>query len=51
MVFSMVNLALWRIKRRADAVPAGFIVPRWIPVAGFLFSTAFLAYQLLAGIY
>lgn len=51
MVFSLVNLALWRIKRRADTAPAGFSVPGWIPVAGFVFSTAFLAYQLLAGIY
>jgi amino acid transporter len=51
MVFSLVNLALWRIKKCTDAAPAGFSVPRWIPAAGFVSSTAFLAYQLLAGIY
>lgn len=51
MVFSLVNLALWRIKRRADAAPAGFSVPRWIPATGFVSSTAFMGYQLLAGIH
>jgi basic amino acid/polyamine antiporter, APA family len=51
MVFSLVNLALWRIKRRADTAPAGFSVPLWIPVAGFVSSTAFMAYQLLAGMH
>jgi amino acid transporter len=51
MVFSLVNLALWRIKRRADAAPAGFSVPVWIPATGFVSSTAFMAYQLLAEIY
>jgi APA family basic amino acid/polyamine antiporter len=50
MVFSMVNLALWRIKKRTDAAPAGFSVPVWIPAAGFVSSTAFMGYQLLAGI-
>ena len=51
MVFSLVNLALWRIKWRADAEPAGFSVPIWIPAAGFVSSTAFMGYQLLASIY
>ena len=50
MVFSLVNLALWRIKRRADLVPVRFSVPVWIPATGFVSSTAFMAYQLLAGI-
>ena len=31
-------------------VLAGFSVPRWIPVAGFSASLAFLGYQLLAGV-
>ena len=42
IVFSMVNLALWRIKRR-DPNPADTIVfPFWIPVAGFFISGAFV---------
>ena len=42
-VFALVNLALWRIKRR-DTGPAGLLrFPGWIPVAGFLSSVAFLA--------
>lgn len=42
-VFALVNLALWRIKRR-DTGPAGLVrFPIWVPVAGFLSSTAFLA--------
>ncbi len=51
MVFSLVNLALWRIKRRSDSPSAGFSVPVWIPAAGFVSSSAFMAYQLLAGMY
>jgi len=31
-------------------VLAGFSVPRWIPVAGFSASVAFLGYQMLAGV-
>jgi amino acid transporter len=49
MVFSLVNLALWRIKRNADSAPAGFTIPSWIPAAGFVSSSAFMGYQLLAG--
>ena len=42
IVFSMVNLALWRIKRR-DPNPVDTIVfPFWIPVAGFFISGAFV---------
>ena len=51
MVFSLVNLALWRIKQRADSPSARFGVPIWIPAAGFVSSTAFMAYQLLAGMF
>jgi len=42
IVFSMVNLALWRIKRR-DPNPVDTVVfPFWIPVAGFFVSSAFV---------
>ena len=49
MVFSLVNLSLWSIKRRADLPSAGFSVPVWVPAAGFVSSAAFMGYQLLAG--
>lgn len=46
VVFSLVNLALWRIKRR-DPRPVGIAVfPLWLPVAGCLFSLAFVLFQL-----
>ncbi|MBE9567606.1 MAG: amino acid permease [Proteobacteria bacterium] len=42
VVFSIVNLSLWRIKRR-DPHPAGVMVfPIWIPIAGFLVSFVFV---------
>ncbi len=44
IVFSLVNLALLRIKLRGDKAPEGtFIVWTWVPVAGFLISLIFLA--------
>ena len=44
-VFALVNLALWRIKskRRDDIVP--FVIPVWVPMAGFFLTTVFLLYQ------
>ena len=50
VVFAMINLALWKIQRNQDLPQAGFSVPRWIPVAGFAASVAFLGYQLLAAV-
>jgi amino acid transporter len=51
VVFSLVNLALIRIKRRDPRPPGIWCVPAWIPVAGLLASGAFLALELyrLAG--
>ena len=44
-VFALVNLALWRIKRRAPR-PAGVpVFPRWVPLAGFLASVGFVAIE------
>jgi amino acid transporter len=46
LVFSLVNLSLWRIKRR-DPRPLGISVfPLWLPVAGFCFSFGFALFQL-----
>jgi len=51
IVFSLVNLALWRIKRR-DPNPVNIIVfPLWIPIAGFFVSCAFVLSNLLHYIY
>jgi amino acid transporter len=51
IVFSMVNLALWRIKRR-DPNPVDIIVfPLWVPIAGFFVSCGFVLSSLLHYIY
>ena len=43
-IFSLVNLALWRIKRRGDAAPPDtFIVPEWVPLVGLASCFVFLA--------
>jgi len=44
--FSFVNLALWRLKGKPDYSPAGFAVPRTLPLLGAIFSLAFLALDL-----
>lgn len=47
MIFSIVNLALWRIKRR-DPHPAGVkIFPMWIPITGFFVSFAFVLSEVI----
>ena len=47
MIFSIVNLALWRIKRR-DPYPAGVkIFPMWIPITGFFVSFAFVLSEVI----
>lgn len=46
IVFALVNLSLWRIKR-VDPSPAGVrVYPGWLPVAGFIFSSLFALFQL-----
>ena len=45
LIFSLINLALIRVKLR-DAHPKGVIVyPLWIPVAGLIANMAFISYQ------
>ena len=47
VVFSLINLSLWRLKKRQPH-PAGIIrVPTWVPVSGFFASTLFAAIQLI----
>ena len=44
-IFSLINLALVRIKWRGELSP-GLSVPIWVPVSGFVCSLAFLGYQI-----
>ena len=50
MIFSLINISLWRIQRNPDLPRAGFAIPHWIPASGFLFSSAFLMYQVISWI-
>ena len=46
LVFSLINLSLWRLKRNRPH-PAGVIcVPRWVPLTGFIASALFAGMQL-----
>lgn len=48
LIFSLINLALIRVKL-VDANPDGVMVyPMWIPVAGVIANMGFIAYQFLA---
>lgn len=44
-VFALVNLALWRIKLTHHDVSVPFVIPLWVPLAGFVFTSLFLFYQ------
>ena len=46
-IFSLINLALWRIKFRDKTTPSGFTVPLWVPVCGFITSGALLLFQFI----
>ena len=52
VIFALVNLALWQVKRR-EPRPAGLVVfPLWVPMVGFLVSAGFVltaGFNLLAG--
>lgn len=45
-IFSLINLALWRIKQRDGSKAARFVIPYWVPVCGFFSSAAFLLFQI-----
>lgn len=51
IVFSMVNLALWKIKRRNPNPVDTIVFPLWIPIAGFFVSCGFVLSSLLHYIY
>ncbi len=47
LVFSLVNLSLWRLKHGGDQ-PAGILrVPGWVPASGFLASFLFVVIQVI----
>lgn len=46
-IFTVVNLALVRVKRVAPRTPDGPTFPAWVPVAGAAVSAGFLIYGLL----
>ena len=47
LVFSLVNLSLWRLKRGGDQ-PAGILqIPVWVPAAGFVASFLFVVIQVV----
>jgi amino acid transporter len=48
IVFSLVNLSLWRIKRREPRPEGVRVYPVWIPVAGIAASLGLLVFQLMA---
>jgi APA family basic amino acid/polyamine antiporter len=47
LVFALVNLSLWRVKR-FDRRPAGIrVYPRWVPAMGFVISLVFVIYTII----
>ena len=46
LVFTSVNLALWRIKGRPDGPAPVFSIPRWVPVVGAFTSAGLLLVRL-----
>ena len=46
MVFALVNLAAWRIKRRMPADEGLPSIPTWVPLVGFVISVGFVVSRL-----
>lgn len=46
-IFSMVNLALWRIKQRDPTPNDAMVFPIWIPMTGFIVSFLFVLNQVI----
>ena len=46
-VFSILNLALWRIKLRNPFPPDTMIFPIWVPITGFFLSSAFVLSEIV----
>jgi basic amino acid/polyamine antiporter, APA family len=51
IVFTMVNIALWRIKIHEENHPENIIrLPLWVPITGAITSLAFIIFQILISI-
>lgn len=48
MIFSIVNLALWRIKKRDPHPPSTIIFPVWVPIIGLVISSAIVFLKLIS---
>lgn len=46
-IFTIINMALWRIKLRDISKPSHFTVPIWVPITGTLLSTAILVFEIV----
>jgi amino acid transporter len=47
LVFTSVNLALWRIKGRSETRAAVFTIPRWVPAVGACTTIGLLSVRLI----
>lgn len=47
VVFALVNLSLWRIKKHQPVPYGNLSIPRWIPLIGFLVSAGLVFYELV----
>ncbi len=48
IVFTLIHITLLRVKRREPAPPGIRAYPAWIPAAGFVLTSAMLAFQTLS---
>lgn len=46
IIFTSVNLALWKIKRSASRAEGVWKIPAWVPIAGFFANVAFIGFQI-----
>ena len=46
IIFTVVNLALWRLKRRGPGAARAPAIPPWVPAVGGLGSFAFALFQI-----
>ena len=47
-IFSLVNLALWRIKRTQPQPEDVRVFPAWVPITGFFVSSAFVLNEVIS---
>jgi amino acid transporter len=49
-IFTLVNLALWRLKKQESAPPQGPAMPRALPLLGALLCAGFVVWELTAAV-